>query len=85
MKLTKASREIIDAIRDAVIGGKALGGLLAGFAAAAFTGCSEHPSAHTMGKYIIQEQTDEKGEQEQTDEKDEQEQMDEKDENAKDL
>ena len=51
MKLSKKSAAIQRAIHDALASGKALGGLLVGFAATV-AGCGErHTPANTMGKY----------------------------------
>ena len=51
MKLSKKSAAIQRAIYDALASGKALGGLLVGFAATV-AGCGErHTPANTMGKY----------------------------------
>ena len=51
MKLSKKSVAIQRAIHDALASGKALGGLLVGFAATV-AGCGErHTPANTMGKY----------------------------------
>ena len=51
MKLSKKGRIRQRAIRKALAAGKALGGLLAGFAASVVSGCSEHSPANTMGSY----------------------------------
>lgn len=51
MKLSRKGAAIQRAIRDALASGKALGGLLVGFAATV-AGCREsHSPAHTMGRY----------------------------------
>ena len=51
MKLSKKGAAIQQAIHDALASGKALGGLLVGFAATV-TGCGDrHSSAHTMGRF----------------------------------
>ena len=51
MKLSKKGAAIQRAIHNALASGKALGGLLIGFAATV-TGCSErHSHAHTMGRF----------------------------------
>ena len=51
MKLSKKGAAIQRAIHDALASGKALGGLLVGFAATV-AGCGErHSSAHTMGRF----------------------------------
>ena len=51
MKLSKKGAAIQRAIHDALASGKALGGLLVGFAATV-TGCGDrHSSAHTMGRF----------------------------------
>ena len=51
MKLSKKGAAIQRAIHDALASGKALGGLLVGFAATV-AGCGErHTPANTMGKY----------------------------------
>ena len=51
MKLSKKSAAIQRTIHDALASGKALGGLLVGFAATV-AGCGErHTPANTMGKY----------------------------------
>ena len=51
MKLSKKGMARQRAIRKTLAAGKALGGLLAGFAAAVVSGCSEHSPANTMGSY----------------------------------
>lgn len=52
MKVSKGSAKRLNAIRKALTAGKTLGGLLAGFAAAAFAGgCREHSPAVRMGSY----------------------------------
>ena len=51
MKLSKKGAAIQRAIHDALASGKALGGLLIGFAATV-AGCREsHSPAHTMGRF----------------------------------
>ena len=51
MKLSKKGAAIQRAIHDALASGKALGGLLIGFAATV-TGCGDrHSPAHTMGRF----------------------------------
>ena len=51
MKLSKKGAAIQRAIHDALASGKALGGLLVGFAATV-AGCGDrHSSAHTMGRF----------------------------------
>jgi len=51
MKLSKKGAAVQRAIHDALASGKALGGLLIGFAATV-TGCGErHAPAHTMGRF----------------------------------
>ena len=51
MKLSKKGAAIQRAIHDALASGKALGGLLVGFAATV-AGCGErHTPAHTMGRF----------------------------------
>ena len=51
MKLSKKNAAILRAIHDALASGKALGGLLVGFAATV-VGCREsHSPAHTMGRF----------------------------------
>ena len=51
MKLSKKGAAVQRAIHDAIASGKALGGLLVGFAATV-AGCGEHHSpAHTMGRF----------------------------------
>ena len=51
MKLSKKGTAIQRAIHDALASGKALGGLLVGFAATV-AGCGErHSPAHTMGRF----------------------------------
>ena len=51
MKLSKKGAAIQRAIHDALASGKALGGLLVGFAASV-TGCGDrHSPAHTMGRF----------------------------------
>ena len=51
MKLSKKGAAIQRAIHDALASGKALGGLLVGFAATV-AGCREsHSPAHTMGRF----------------------------------
>ena len=51
MKLSKKGAAVQRAIHDAIASGKALGGLLVGFAAAV-TGCGErHTPANTMGRF----------------------------------
>ena len=51
MKLSKKGAAIQQAIHDALASGKALGGLLVGFAATV-AGCGDrHSSAHTMGRF----------------------------------
>ena len=51
MKLSKKGAAVQRAIHDAIASGKALGGLLVGFAATV-AGCGErHSPAHTMGRF----------------------------------
>ena len=51
MKLSKKGAAVQQAIHDALASGKALGGLLVGFAATV-AGCGErHTPAHTMGRF----------------------------------
>ena len=51
MKLSKKGAVVQRAIHDAIASGKALGGLLVGFAATV-AGCGErHSPAHTMGRF----------------------------------
>ena len=51
MKLSKKNAALLRAIHDALASGKALGGLLVGFAATV-VGCREsHSPAHTMGRF----------------------------------
>ena len=51
MKLSKKGAAIQRAIHDALVSGKALGGLLVGFAATVM-GCGDrHSPAHTMGRF----------------------------------
>ena len=51
MKLSKKGEAVQRAIHDALASGKALGGLLVGFAATV-TGCGDrHSPAHTMGRF----------------------------------
>ena len=51
MKLSKKGAAVQQAIHDALASGKALGGLLIGFAATV-AGCGDrHSSAHTMGRF----------------------------------
>jgi len=51
MKLSKKGAAVQRAIHDALASGKALGGLLVGFAATV-AGCGDrHSSAHTMGRF----------------------------------
>lgn len=51
MKLSKKGAAVQQAIHDALASGKALGGLLVGFAATV-TGCGDrHSPAHTMGRF----------------------------------
>ena len=51
MKLSKKNAALLRAIHDALASGKALGGLLVGFAATV-AGCREsHSPAHTMGRF----------------------------------
>ena len=51
MKLSKKGAAIQRAIHDALVSGKALGGLIVGFAATV-TGCGDrHSPAHTMGRF----------------------------------
>ena len=51
MKLSKKGAAIQRAIHDALASGKALGGLLVGFAATV-VGCGDcHSPAHTMGRF----------------------------------
>ena len=50
MKLSKKSSALQRAIHKAVASGKALGGLLVGFAATV-AGCRDHSPAHTMGRF----------------------------------
>ena len=51
MKLSKKGAAVQQAIHDALASGKALGGLLVGFAATV-AGCGErHSPAHTMGRF----------------------------------
>ena len=51
MKLSKKGAAVQRAIHDALASGKALGGLLVGFAATV-TGCGDrHSPAHTMGRF----------------------------------
>ena len=51
MKLSKKGAAVQQAIHDALASGKALGGLLVGFAATV-AGCGDrHSSAHTMGRF----------------------------------
>ena len=51
MKLSKKGADVQRAIHDALASGKALGGLLVGFAATV-AGCGDrHSSAHTMGRF----------------------------------
>ena len=51
MKLSKKSAARQRAIHKALAAGKALGGLLAGFAASVVSGCGEHSPTCTMGDY----------------------------------
>ena len=51
MKLSKKNAALLRAIHDALASGKALGGLLVGFAATV-AGCGErHTPANTMGRF----------------------------------
>ena len=50
MKLSKKHAALQRAIHRAVASGKALGGLLVGFAATV-AGCRDHSPAHTMGRF----------------------------------
>ena len=51
MKLSRKSAARQRVIHKFIGSGKALGGLLAGLAAAVVSGCSEHSPATTMGDY----------------------------------
>ena len=52
MKLSKKNAAVQRVLQKAIASGKALGGLLAGLAAAAVAGgCREHSPATTMGSY----------------------------------
>ena len=57
MKLSKKNAARQSAIQKAIASGKALGGLLVGFAAASISGgCSERSPSSIMGCYPMQQQ-----------------------------